>query len=134
MFFLLLFSRFRRSQTMRLTHSLISTGQWSPKESELLSRLVQESLAQKRIRTSVERVVDGRQVKDDIDWTAISTRMGGRTANQCLRHWYDVLAPGAVRTGTKVEEWGSVDDQLMLQRWASEICSLVPFFVVLVSM
>ncbi|GAQ91283.1 hypothetical protein KFL_007580010, partial [Klebsormidium nitens] len=91
-------------------------GQWSPKESEQLSRLVQESLSQKRIRTSVERVVDGRQVRDDIDWTAISARMGVRTANQCLRHWYDVLAPGMVRTGTGVEEWGGEDDQLMLQR------------------
>lgn len=83
---------------------------------DLLSRLVHESLSRKEGRPEVERVVDGRQVRDDINWTAISERMGNRTYNQCLRKWYKVLAPREVRSKAETEGWGSEDDRVMLQR------------------
>ncbi|KAK8770065.1 hypothetical protein V5799_013472 [Amblyomma americanum] len=72
-----------------------ATGKWQQSEDELL-------------RQAVERQTGGRSVLlKDINWQAVSKRVGSRNASQCRRRW--TLIQLTPPPGQKARKWGRFD-------------------------
>lgn len=91
-------------------------GPWTEEETEKLKAAVEEYQAMKAGGEQGDKGGDGdaldrRIVLDDINWEAISAKVGTRSHIQCLEKWYDQLRPSMVATG----DWGAGDDRRMLR-------------------
>jgi hypothetical protein len=69
------------------------TGRWRLEEDAKLTYAV--------VNTSKKRC--GKEYKTD--WVAISALVPGRTKNQCLKRWYDVLDPSIGRANGRTGQW-----------------------------
>ncbi|KAK9840762.1 hypothetical protein WJX81_003109 [Elliptochloris bilobata] len=115
------------------------SGRWTPEEEALLADIVPDALAgAQAARAAAPREgssrgteQDGRVVLDDINWAAVSERLGTRSPLQCMGKWYSKLSPSMVARG----DWGSGDDRRLLrallasgaaQEWQPDWGALVP--------
>jgi hypothetical protein len=58
-----------------------------------------------------EQKIDNRRLIDNIDWGAIAQKVETRTADQCVKKWYDQISPSMIVRG----DWGIGDDRRMLK-------------------
>jgi hypothetical protein len=94
-------------------------GPWEQGEVDKLKEAVQEYLSSRRGEGGEGGGGEGgeaqgpgrRLVLDDIDWGAVSSRVGTRSNLQCLEKWYNQLSPSMVERG----DWGAGDDRRMLR-------------------
>ncbi len=52
---------------------------------------------------------DGRVVLDDVNWVAISEKLGTRSPLQCLGKWYGKLSPSMVARGATLWSYPAMD-------------------------
>jgi hypothetical protein len=83
----------------------INLGPWTKEEEEELTRIVME--------LTVER---GLQADNDVLWSEVSERMGGRRTRQQVRiKWYEFIVCAAVPSLTRVQDRRS--QQASQKRW-----------------
>ena len=96
----------------RMMRNNPKSGDWSPDEVARLRELVNEYFAQNNAAPG-RGAGEGNEhlpLRDNINWKAISSKIGTRSENMCMQKWYRI-APSAEETG----QWAKGDDKIMLE-------------------
>ncbi|KIY49371.1 hypothetical protein FISHEDRAFT_12500, partial [Fistulina hepatica ATCC 64428] len=92
--------RYRNHIVYRATKA----GAWEPHEEEELIRIVAE-------------MQEGKDLDNDIFWTAISQKMNGtRTRTQCRAKWQDCLSKQVKSEGENVRRWNQQDAFILVHK------------------
>lgn len=96
----------------RMMRNNPKSGDWSPAEVAHLRELVNEYFAQNNAAPG-RGAGEGNEhlpLRDNINWKAISSKIGTRSENMCMQKWYRI-APSPEETG----QWAKGDDKTMLE-------------------
>ncbi|KAL8172208.1 hypothetical protein V2J09_024012 [Rumex salicifolius] len=93
----------------RIKLANMKRGPWSQEEYQTLFELVNKDL-QMKVLEEKSKKKDYRNLRDNISWEAISSKLGTRNSSLCTLKWYNQLSSPMVAEGL----WADADDYRLL--------------------
>jgi len=95
----------------RMMRNNPKSGDWSPAEVARLRELVNEYFAQNNAAPGrgAGEANEHLPLRDNINWKAISSKIGTRSENMCMQKWYRI-APDATAAG----QWSAGEDSVLI--------------------